>query len=276
MAAPQFVKATIKRAVKGGARLVGALRPPACGVSRILTYHSVGQRRHEMNVAAAAFREQMRWLADHTHVITLAEAAQGTPGIAITFDDGFQDNLLHAAPVLAELRLPATVFLVAGRMGDLLDNEPDPPNGRLLTWDEARELKSMGIELGAHTLNHVRLSAVPEEQQRVEILGCQTEFEEHLGASALAFAYPFGSALDYDNTSIRLVHEAGFQLAVSNRYGFNRPGDDPFVLRRIWIDATDSQASFRAKAEGRLDLLRLLDSDSGTRLRRRLNQALRL
>lgn len=276
MAAPQNLKTAIKHAVKSGARLLGSILPRVSGVSRILTYHSIGHRRHEMNVAPEAFGAQMRWLAEHTRVITLGEAAHGVPGVAITFDDGYQDNLLNAAPRLAELELPATVFLVAGRMGGLLDIETDPTNGRLLTWDEARELRSMGIELGAHTMNHVRLSEMSEDMQRAEIEGCQSLFREHLGAVAAAFAYPFGSELDYNATSVRLVREAGYLFAVSNRFGFNRAGDDPFALYRIWIDNTDSQASFRAKVEGRMDLLRRLDSESGIRLRRAMNRALRL
>ena len=276
MSARPEIKSAIKRGTKLCAGAIGAVCPVASGVSRILTYHSIGARRHEMTVTTEAFRAQMHWLAGHVPVITLLEASRGAPGVAITFDDGFQDNLRNAAPILTELRLPATVFLVTGRMGGLLNNEPDPVNGRLMTWQEAGELRAMGLQLGAHTVSHARLSALTEEQQRAEIFGCQFAFEQHFGGRATVFAYPFGSALDYDTASVRLVREAGYEAAVSNRYGYNRAQSDPSDRRRNWIDASDSLTSFRAKVTGRLDLLRILDSAPGMYVRRRLNRLLRV
>ncbi|NJL73548.1 MAG: hypothetical protein HC888_19500 [Candidatus Competibacteraceae bacterium] len=72
---------------------------------------------------------------------------------------------------------------------------------------------------------------------------------------------------------MRLAEEAGFSLAVSNRYGHNTPVEDRYALRRIWIDATDTLPLFRAKVDGTLDGLRVLESRAALRLRRWINGA---
>lgn len=267
-----------KRALKRGLKAVlrhaaRAARDPA-RASRILTYHGIGRGRHEMNVTPENFAAQMAWLAEHRATIPLEDAARGAPGIAITFDDGYADNLENAAPVLTRLGLPATVFLVAGHMGGALPGNPEPGAGRLMTWEEAREWRCLGLGIGGHTLTHPRLALLDEAGQRAEILGCQERITEHLGAPAAAFAYPYGAAPDFNGTSKRLAAEAGFQFAASNQYGWNAPGADPWALRRIWIDATDSLGAFQAKVDGRLDALARLDSPIGIRLRRALNRGI--
>ena len=231
------VKNCLKRSVKGGIMLTsrflpGARRPGG----RILTYHSVGTRAHEMNVTPLDFREQMTWLAAHAQTRTLAQIADGAVGVAITFDDGYRDNLVHAAPVLDELGIPATVFVVAGRVGGRLDHDAGLTDADLLAWDEIRQLRGGQIEIGAHTINHPRLVNLTLAQQRSEIVGSKERLERELGEAVDVFAYPFGSALDYNDDSKRLVRKAGFRLAVSNRYGVNGPDADRWALRRIWID----------------------------------------
>ncbi len=242
--------------------------------ARILTYHSVGRRRHEMNVTPEAFGAQMAWLAANVDVVPLDTAVAGRHGVALTFDDGYRDNLTHAAPILEEMGMAATVFMVAGRAGGLLTRESDPETDKILSWQELGRLAEAGWQVGAHTLSHSRLTRLNEENQRREIRESKARIEEHLGRPVRAFAYPFGSALDYDETSVRLVREAGFAYAVSNRYGLVRPGGAPWALRRIWVDASDSLETFAAKVEGRLDLLEMLDTGPGIALRRVLNRGL--
>lgn len=271
----QKIKNAAKRLLKQSARLAARVFPPTPNAIRILTYHSIGYRAHEMNVRPEDFRAQMEWLAEQQCVIPLAEAAQGRPGIALTFDDGYLDNLKNAAPILTRLNLPATVFMTAGRAGqELLPHSPLSEDTRLMDWAELAELSGMGFEIGSHTLSHRRLSRLPEDEQRVEIFESKRLIEEKLGQPVQAFAYPFGSALDYSPATVRLVREAGYACAVSNRFGPAAPGDDPFTLRRIWIDATDDLSSFQAKVRGDLDLMRLLDSYPGILARRAANRLL--
>lgn len=265
-------KRILKRMLKRTLGIVGGPEASAGSASRILTYHSVGMRSHEMNVAPVEFARQICWLAENHPIIDLEQAALGRPGIAITFDDGYADNLVYAAPILGEFQLPATIFVVAGRMGEPLFRDNPAATERLLRWDDLREMTALGFAVGAHTLTHPRLADLPPSDQAIEIAESKHVLEQHLSREVRAFAYPYGSVLDYTATTVRLVQEAGFCYACSNQYGINRPGADRWTLRRIWIDATDDLAMFKAKIEGKLDLLRLLDTRTGARLRRKLNQ----
>ncbi len=268
-------KNAIKRAVKRTVMTLGTLSRRRDGGTRILTYHSVGARKHEMNVTPEAFRAQMEWLAENETLIHLEDAANGRPGVAVTFDDGYRDNYTQALPILLASGIPATVFLVPGRMGGHLEHDRDPAHSQLLEWDEAREMAAVGVHIGGHTMNHARLSRLTPEQQREEIAGCFKAIKENLGFTPEAFAYPFGSAADFNATSVRLAKEAGFECAVTNQYGVNRRGANRWRLRRIWIDATDTLDTFAAKVDGRLDMLSLLDSWAGLKIRRMINRVMR-
>lgn len=271
MHAGERFKSGLKRAVRRAVETA----PGSERRSVMLTYHSVGRRDHEMNVFPSVFAEQMRWLRDHRQLIPAVEAAKGEPGIAITFDDGYRDNLTHAAPVLDTLHIPATVFIVPGRMAGILDHDdPRDDDARLMTWDEVRQLARHGWTIGAHTMTHCRLAAHDTNRQYSEINDCKFIIEQTLGQTVEGFAYPFGSALDYNETSVRLVREAQYAFAVSNRYGVNTSSSDRFNLRRIWIDRSDTLASFCAKIEGRLDRLAWFDSLAGIRARRWANRLL--
>jgi peptidoglycan/xylan/chitin deacetylase (PgdA/CDA1 family) len=87
-------------------------------------------------VSPANFVAQLEVLAASFRVVTLRElvAARGSdgsrPSVAITFDDGYADNLHAAAPLLARQGLPATFFLTSGMLG----------SDREFWWDELDQL----------------------------------------------------------------------------------------------------------------------------------------
>jgi peptidoglycan/xylan/chitin deacetylase (PgdA/CDA1 family) len=76
-------------------------------------------------ISASAFRRQMIQVKRKFEVLSLEEALAAIAGqrplrrdaCAITFDDGYADVALRAAPILAELRIPATVFVPTGYIG---------------------------------------------------------------------------------------------------------------------------------------------------------------
>jgi len=269
---PSPIRTVIKRTVKRGSLYLGTLLPQPRPPSRILTYHSVGQLDHAMNVTPRNFEEQMAWLAEHMPLNTLDDAAEARPGVAVTLDDGYRDNLTNAGPIMVKHGIPGVVFIVTDKLGGLLITDAEPRHGTLMTWDEVRALDAMGIAIGGHTLTHPRLSHLDAAAQRVEIIECCRRISDELGKAVRYFAYPYGTSADYDDTSIALVKEAGCEVACSNRYGYNVIGCDRFALRRIWIDATDTLETFAAKVEGRLDALGFLDTRIGMFARRTLNR----
>jgi peptidoglycan/xylan/chitin deacetylase (PgdA/CDA1 family) len=97
----------------------------------ILTFHRVNDENDPFlpAVPTAVFAARIAHIARHYRVMTVEDLVervrQGTVprnALALTFDDGYRDNLSHAAPILAKHGLPATIFLAAGYIGT-----PDVP-----------------------------------------------------------------------------------------------------------------------------------------------------
>lgn len=95
----------------------------------VLMYHGVSEDNWDISngnwlqVTKSSFRKQMEFLKTHYQVVTLDEAI-GTigertkkPKVTITFDDGYANNYIVAYPILKELDLPATIFLVSDMIG---------------------------------------------------------------------------------------------------------------------------------------------------------------
>jgi peptidoglycan/xylan/chitin deacetylase (PgdA/CDA1 family)/CelD/BcsL family acetyltransferase involved in cellulose biosynthesis len=92
--------------------------------ARILYYHRVNDDNDPFFRATptAVFEQQMRHLAQHYKVVSLAEMQDHLESdsretvLAITFDDGYQDNYDYALPILRKYGLPATIFLTTGSL----------------------------------------------------------------------------------------------------------------------------------------------------------------
>lgn len=91
------------------------------------------------------------------------------------------------------------------------------------------------IEIGAHTVNHPQLSTLDAEAQEAEIAGSIRAVERMTGTPPTAFAYPYGSSVDYDRVSIGCVHRHGVRTACANFPGTVGPDTPPYELPRILI-----------------------------------------
>jgi peptidoglycan/xylan/chitin deacetylase (PgdA/CDA1 family)/CelD/BcsL family acetyltransferase involved in cellulose biosynthesis len=90
--------------------------------ARILYYHRVNDDADPFFPAIGTdlFESEMCFLARHYRVVGLdrlldcLESGEPETVVAITFDDGYQDNYRNAFPILQRYGLPATIFLTTG------------------------------------------------------------------------------------------------------------------------------------------------------------------
>jgi peptidoglycan/xylan/chitin deacetylase (PgdA/CDA1 family) len=227
----------------------------------ILLYHSISDkadpRFRRWVVSPALFDSQLAWLAANGYqtltVTDLAECMrrQDVPArsVAITFDDGFADNLTHALPILQRHNMTATLYVATGCMGGAsrwLQAEGEG-NRPMLSWDGVAELDRAGIEIGAHTLSHPQLDTLPVQAARAEIVNSKRELEQRTGHAIKTFAYPHGY---YSNAVKKIVWEAGFTSACGVRHAMSALHDDLFALSRIIVPWGTDASAFRQLING--------------------------
>jgi peptidoglycan/xylan/chitin deacetylase (PgdA/CDA1 family) len=105
-----------------------------------------------------------------------------------------------------------------------------------MTAPEVRRLREGNlIAVGAHTISHPILSALPLATQQNEIIGSRDLLQAILGEPVTSFAYPYGGDGDYTSETVDVVREAGFECAFSTASGLTSKDSEPLRLPRIWV-----------------------------------------
>jgi peptidoglycan/xylan/chitin deacetylase (PgdA/CDA1 family) len=138
------------------------------------------------------------------------------------------------------------MFAVSARIGRANDWMHDRgfPRRAIGSAAQLRELADAGVTIGSHSSSHARLTEVTEMQVAAEVRDSKRQLEDLLGKPVRYFAYPYGLV----NQAVRdAVKQAGYHAACSTRAGFNRIGEDPFLLRRIDVFGGDALWQFKQK-----------------------------
>lgn len=238
-------------------------RGPSEGL-RILMYHAIGTQAHgdELGIFTLCpnlFRRHMAFCSDWAHgsVLEFSEAAliAGGGRIAITFDDGYLDNLKVAAPILIEFGLPFTVFVTSEFIRKNRAGFLSPSN--------LRELAGFpGAQIGAHGANHIPLDQCDDRTLRNELVNSKSYLEDTLGSEIRTLAYPFGAV----NRRVRdHALDAGYCLGACSYAGINQPERDRMLLSRTEILSFDSERIFSQKLHGDWDWYRWRAQDPACR-----------
>jgi peptidoglycan/xylan/chitin deacetylase (PgdA/CDA1 family) len=290
------VREQLKQAVKNG--VYRALGETATGLRavngdartlRVLMYHKVNDvEGNRMSMPTALFDEQMAQLNELGYSVVdldavLAHYADGAPlpdaSVLITFDDGYRDNLEHAAPILVKYGYPAVQFVPLGYIGDPL---PLPHEEALATrgilnrtvdWDELGELERAGVRIESHGISHRPLADLELDEAAREIVVSKLRLEERLGRPVRAFSYVKGSEAHYKPVHLSLVRQAGYDVAFTSISGANSPATDPLQLHRYNVEPY-SPRTFELVLAGACDLIAIKDTVTGTHARRLFNAAL--
>ena len=185
---------------------------------------------------------------------------------ALTFDDGFVDNLQTLAPLLAAEGVPATVFVPTGWLGQ---THPYAPQTRVMTAEELLALHGRGVEIGAHTHSHPDLTTLDSEAAVAELRRGKRELEGLLGKPVETLAYPFGRA---DAGTREAARAAGFAAACRTSGEGN--WSDPFDIPRQDMTNASTMLGLRLKRDNRYEpLVRHLPFRGARAVRRRLLRA---
>jgi len=114
-----------------------------------------------------------------------------------------------------------------------------PPVDLMMRSDQVGALHRAGMEIGAHTVSHPILSAIPPVRADEEIRASRDRLATLIGAPVRAFAYPNGKpGVDYGSEHVDSVRDAGFDVAVSTLWGAAEAGHDRLQLPRVGFSDT--------------------------------------
>lgn len=242
----------------------------------VLMYHHLSEKASEWNsltVSPKKFKEDMQMLKKEgytaVHLSQLVDFVyNGTPlpekPIVITFDDGYASNYQYAYPILKELDMKATIFMIGWSTGLSKHRVPGLSLIPHFGWEEAKQMEKSGvIEIQHHTQDMhessspARIGLLPkhnENQSQYEkvfkndILQLEKTAQTKLNKKLFALAYPLGK---FTNQSEMMLKDLGYLVTLTTKSGTNiiRQGEpnDLHAMNRINVDHETSMKSILAK-----------------------------
>jgi peptidoglycan/xylan/chitin deacetylase (PgdA/CDA1 family) len=206
----------------------------------ILVYHTISAPAEplpgDIDISRERFVQQLRWLSRWRRVVRLDEtlARPNDSLVAITFDDGYRDNLTVALPLLERFCLPMTLFVASGFVG----------RDGYLSKEELREIsKHPLVTIGAHGLWHRHFTRLSPVDARLELSESKRWLESVTGKSVDFMAWPYG---DCNTTVEELSQQCGYRAAWSVCEGANATHS----RWRVPLGRRDSLMRFVAKVSG--------------------------
>ena len=224
----------------------------------VMTYHHILRdeentrfRHTSTPTSVRAFSNQMTWLRDQGYTTLTMYQLEGyvrnkinlpAKAVVLTFDDGLKSVNRYAYPILKEYGFKATAFIISSR----IKRHPQKWAPKYLQFMSVSELEQMqdvfDIQSHTHFLHRVDDNHQPillSRSYHVILFDFKRSrrdlslFNPHV----LYLSYPFGG---YNENAVKAANDAGFHLAVTTVRGKVKPGDNPFLLKRLYILRTDS------------------------------------
>jgi peptidoglycan/xylan/chitin deacetylase (PgdA/CDA1 family) len=209
----------------------------------ILMYHYVSTlppnadaTRVDLTVEPNMFRAHMRYLVEQGYTTislyqledALQRGTQLPPNpIILTFDDGYVDHYTNVFPILQEMGMTATFFIITGFI--------DANDSNYLTWDQISQMSAAGMSMESHTKTHRDLRSRDYNFLIYEFLGSLESLNAHLQRPSHMFAFPVGR---YDDTTLSVLSQTSVWRAVTTENGSLQTTDNRLEMPRIRIHGT--------------------------------------
>jgi peptidoglycan/xylan/chitin deacetylase (PgdA/CDA1 family) len=192
-------------------------------------------------VSEDMFRRQLsclRHLGLHGISVTEALAFAAPAGIAITFDDGCETDLVCVAPLLKQENFNATFYVTVGFVG----------RHGYLSVSQLLKLSNLGFEIGCHSMTHAFLTDLPSRKLHSEMVEAKQKLEQMIGRSVEHFSCPGGR---FSRKVAEVARAAGYRSLATSHVGSNSPARDPFSLTRVPVMRGTSLATFERLCRGK-------------------------
>jgi peptidoglycan/xylan/chitin deacetylase (PgdA/CDA1 family) len=220
----------------------------------VLCYHGVGRvgtgaDPHGLFLSKELFGEHIEIIqAQQYELLGVGElwraiqtGAASKHRASISFDDGLVQTAREAIPMLLERGARCSMFIATGLMGK---RHPDLDEEMIVSREEVLELAQAGVEIGAHTVDHVELNDLPFEQALDQLRRSKATLEDLLGKEVTSMAYPYGRPRGQTPLA---AERAGYELACACA----GPGAwEPFNLPREPIHPSATPLRLRLKMAG--------------------------
>jgi peptidoglycan/xylan/chitin deacetylase (PgdA/CDA1 family) len=240
---------------------------------RALTYHRFGEcRRDPFCVSPADFDAQMRHVAEHGLAASLEDVEAFVAGhkdlrdgsVLVTVDDGFRSVYTEMLPVLERYAIPAVAYVTATLIQDRGASRAEggaAGNGAdgYLTWTELERLAAQGVAVGSHGWTHRSLAALTPDEARDEAARSREVLESRLGCRVASFAYPYGTRIDFNDTTAGMLADSGYTSVFTSQHGAIIQSANPIELPRIKVEGGEGLWMFRLLSAGAMDGWRLVD-----------------
>jgi len=206
---------------------------------------------HVLDDERVGFARQLDYLRrfgefiDLDTAVAMLESGTAIAGtyFCVTFDDGFKNCRTNGLPILAEKRVPAAFFLATRYVGTRSETDWDVLRGfyggggpvvEFLDWDDCRAMIAASMTIGSHTVNHVRLADLDEEEAASEFTESKHVIEAETGQACVHFCCPWGRpGVHFDaKRDPGLARSVGYRSFLTTVRGGNAAGDSPMAVRR--------------------------------------------
>jgi len=207
----------------------------------ILLYHHIAVKEDRYYISPDVFRKQMETLVSLGYAgITVPQLVEvlinggSLPQrpVAITFDDGDLDVYQNAFPVMQELGLVGTFYVVGTR----LDSDD------FIKVDQLKEMVAAGWAIGCHSMTHIDLT-LNHDTLTYEAGVCKNFLEEAIDTPVSTFAYPFGSM---DEFVAGKVSKYGYSAAVGLGTSSDHTWGTLYYLSRLEVQNAYDLEMFKA------------------------------
>jgi peptidoglycan/xylan/chitin deacetylase (PgdA/CDA1 family) len=240
----QIVTIPLKEENKAGLRVDGFQVVP------ILVYHQFAKSCDSpLCMPTQIFEQQMNYLKKNGFRVVSCNELLGflryrhplpKKAVVITIDDGYRSAYDIAYPILNKYGFRATLFVYTDFVG---------ASSNAVTWDQLKEMKEDGFEIGGHTVSHIDLTQQREgEDQRAyevktdrELRVSKQIIDERLGQDTVLLAFPYGR---YNPSVLHMCSRLGYKMGLSVQRGSNPFFADPLRLKRNQIMRKDMKSFF--------------------------------